>query len=481
MKFLKLFLTKKKSTEFLPPTNWKEKVLKFIEKEKLSPRPPLSIDQADQKGRELKTIIDSLFSKNTKTGKKEAEVFQKISFLFTNADLLRPAFQLIQSKRVLFCGQAYYNAWYLSRELRQLGWRADVYNWDTDPKSQIYYHGEDFLLGDGVVNTAEGIAEFYYSSLFDYDYIHFSNTRGISFGHHLQVKAQELIGEENEIRLLKRLGKKIIYSNNGCHDGVSQTAFAQWGPDSVCSTCRWQNEPAVCSDEKNLAWGKFRNEVADYQCLLGGNRADFNLDRRIHEVPEFYCLDEELWRPDLEIPDAHRLPAVPSGTVRLFHAIGNKKARTRSDGKNIKSSHVYEPLIRKLQAEGYAIEMLEPTDIPNREIRYYQAQADIVLDMLGYGWFGALAREAMMLGKPVICFIRPEWLADVRRELPEYADTLPIVSATPSTVEGVLKELILSPEKRKTIGFRSREFACKWHGKKNAAGKFDKIYLNLKN
>ena len=33
---------------------------------------------------------------------------------------------------VLFAGQSYYHAWYLSRELRKLGWRADVLNWDVD-------------------------------------------------------------------------------------------------------------------------------------------------------------------------------------------------------------------------------------------------------------------------------------------------------------------------------------------------------------
>ena len=47
---------------------------------------------------------------------------------------------------MLFAGQSYYHAWYLSRELRKLGWKADVLNWDPDPSNQIYYHGEDFRL-----------------------------------------------------------------------------------------------------------------------------------------------------------------------------------------------------------------------------------------------------------------------------------------------------------------------------------------------
>ncbi len=103
-------------------------------------------------------------------------------------------------------------------------------------------------------------------------------------------------------RLLKRLGKKIVYSNNGCLDGVSQTSFASWGKRPVCADCAWRGNPAVCSDDGNLRWGAFRNEVADFQVIVGGNRADYNVDPRIREIPEFYCLDEHFWRPDLAIP-----------------------------------------------------------------------------------------------------------------------------------------------------------------------------------
>ncbi len=47
--------------------------------------------------------------------------------------------------------------------------------------------------------------------------------------------------------------------------------------------------------------------MADYQILLGGNRIDFNLDPRVHEEPEFYCLDEDFWHPRAR--GAGRVPA----------------------------------------------------------------------------------------------------------------------------------------------------------------------------
>lgn len=380
---------------------------------------------------------------------------------------------------VLYVGQAYYNVWYLSRALRPLGWRADVLNWDANPASQIYYHGEDFKFEYESEHSIYNQLEFFLKALLRYDIFHFSNAHGIVFGYPLNSWFMARFGKFSEIHLLKQCGKKIVYANNGCLDGVSQTAFSRWGSASVCSICRWRDEPTVCSDERNLAWGKFRNSVADYQCLLGGNRVDFNDDPRVHEVPEFYCLDEEVWHPQIEIPEAFQLPTMPEGAIRLYHAVGHKADRTTEDGVNIKSSHLYLPLVKKLQEQGVLLELLEPTGIPNKEVRFFQAQSDIFLDMLTYGWYGANAREAMMLGKPVICYIRPEWLESVRQEMPDYAAELPIVSATPDTVEGILRDLIASPEKRREIGLRSREFSMKWHSAKAGGRRFDEIYGKL--
>jgi hypothetical protein len=407
------------------------------------------------------------------------DLFAEFFFLSRYRLVLKPVFRSLASRRALYSGQAYYNSWYLSRALRKLGWKADVLNWDLSASSQIFYHGEDFRFFASENYDILRDLKYFMDSIYDYDIFHFSNIQGICFGFPLQRLMASEFGEHSEIYLLKSLGKKTIYSNNGCMDGVSQTSFSKWGPESVCGICRWQNEPSVCSDIKNLEWGRFRNAVSDYQCLLGGNRADFNFAPTVHEAPEFYCLDPDFWHPALEIPAKFRLAPKEPSTLRVYHAVGNKSERTRSDGVNIKSSHIYGPLIEKLRAAGFSIETLEPTGIPNKEVRFIQAQADIFLEMLTFGWFGANAREAMMLGKPVICFIRPEWLDSLRVELPEYADELPVISATPDTVEDILRELLLNPERRNEIGARSREFAVKWHSSHSGARRFDEIYSRL--
>ena len=436
--------------------------------------------------------------------------------------------------RVLYVGQAYYNAWYLSRELRKIGWIADQLNVDQNPENQKYYHGQDFIFKYETEKDKIDNFKFFVHATIVYDIFHFSNAHKLDFitdfdyvpswyqgkkyflirklafliriialfildkyckwdanrlyalVHKVGVKRvyfmlkalPHALPKRWDILLLKKLGKKIVYSNNGCLDGVSQTSFSKWGPASVCDICRWKNVPSVCSDKRNLEWGKIRNQLADYQCLLGGNRVDHNLDPRIHEEPFFYCLDKYFWNPDLLIPTNYILP-YPKKTVKIFHAVGNYELRTQENQKNIKCTHIYLPLVKRLKEQGLNVELIFFHDVPNKILRYYQLQADIVVDMLTYGWFGANAREAMMLGKPVICFLRPEWLESMKKEIPDYVKELPIINATPKTIHRVLKKLINNPKKRTEIGKKSRDFAVKWHSSDRAAKRFNRIYSQL--
>jgi glycosyltransferase involved in cell wall biosynthesis len=260
-------------------------------------------------------------------------------------------------------------------------------------------------------------------------------------------------------------------------DGVSPTSFRTWDKDPVCNICRFRDEPSVCSDEKNLAWGALRNYLVDFQVLLGGNRIDYNIGPTVHEVPEFYCLDPDVWRPDLAIPDCYRVKH-PPGTVKVYHGVGNYASRTKNEV-NIKTTHLIVPAVEKLKADGYPVELIFCTNVPNKDVRFYQAQSDIVVDMLTYGFFGANVREALMLGKPAVCFLRPEWIDSMRAEVPGYADELPVVSATPATIYNVLVDLITNPDKRRILGERGRAFALKWHSREAAGRRFDDIYRRL--
>jgi glycosyltransferase involved in cell wall biosynthesis len=382
--------------------------------------------------------------------------------------------------RVLYVGNCYYHNWYLSRELRKLGWVADTLNTDSNEEWQMYYHGQDFRLKYGGVRQALANLFFYLKAMRRYDIFHFYSMHGMTLLPQFHNRFTALLPRNWDVRLLKKLNKKIVYTVTGCLDGVAQSSFRKWGPEPICDVCRWRDSPEVCSDERNLAWGKLRNTLADFVLNAGGNRVDYNADSRVvHEVPEFACMDANVWSPDLLVPANYRLP-FSEDTIKIYHSVGHFESRTDvMKSRNIKSTHVIIPVIERLKAEGYKVELIFFHDVPNAKLRYYQAQADIVVDMLTYGYFGANVREALMLGKPAICYLRPEWLESMRAEVPQYVDEIPVISATPQTVYEILKDLIEHPEKRLEVGRRSREFAVKWHSAEAAARRMDKIYSDL--
>jgi glycosyltransferase involved in cell wall biosynthesis len=194
----------------------------------------------------------------------------------------------------------------------------------------------------------------------------------------------------------------------------------------------------------------------------------------VFESPWFYCLDTHVWNPDMMIPSNYVLP-YSKDTIKIYHSVGNFESRSTASNKNIKCTHIYLPLIEKYKSEGLSVELLFFHGLPNKVVRYYQAQADIVVDMLTFGFFGANIREAMMLGIPSVCYLRPEWLDEMSKEIPGYVDELPVVSATPDSINEVLRDLISNKEKREEIGRRSRAFAIKWHGSETAARYFDRF------
>ncbi len=433
-------------------------------------------------------------------------------------------------KSILFVGQCFYNNWYLSRQLRKLGWTADVLNIDPNlGNREKFYHGEDFLFKYETNNNLLDQLKFFFIAIRKYDVFHFSNAHGMYFvssfdgcfgassrSNHWSFSLLYFFCKKVlrwnpffisclglvllfvfkkrifnlapylplrwDIKLLKKMRKTVTYSNNGCQDGVSQSSFRKWGPYCVCDICIWNDKPEVCSDNKNLKWGAFRNRYADFQILLGGNRADYNIDSRIHEVPGYYCLDKDFWKPGLAIPEKYKINK--GNKILLYHAVGNYDIRTNDKTKeNIKSTHIYLPLIERLKNEGYNVELIFAKDIPNKEVRFLMTQADIVLDMLTFGWFGANIREGMMLGKPCVCFLRKEWMEQARQEIPGYIDELPVINANPETIYSVLTDLITNKDKRERIGTASREFAVKWHSSEYGAREIDRIFtdeFNLK-
>jgi hypothetical protein len=278
----------------------------------------------------------------------------------------------------------------------------------------------------------------------------------------------------------RALGKKVAYTISGCRSATSQTSVKAWSRDargrSLCGQCVYESRPDVCSDELNLEWARRLGKHCDMTFAETNPALDYLMPgSKVVRGPHTGAMDETFWSPVIEIPPAHRVPRSDS-EILVLHAFGNFEARHNED-RNIKGTPAIASAVERLTREGHNVRFIFVTGLNNVDLRYYQAQADIIVDQLWAGRYGAAAREGMMLGKPVICYLNRREI-DPRYEL-EALKEAPLVSATVDTIYDALKELVVNREKRLTIGKLSREYAIKWHGMANCAARYEEVYDRL--
>jgi glycosyltransferase involved in cell wall biosynthesis len=130
-----------------------------------------------------------------------------------------------------------------------------------------------------------------------------------------------------------------------------------------------------------------------------------------------------------------------------------------------------------LRCEGVRFELLLVEHTPRDQARSIYERADLVVDQLLVGWYGAFAVEAMCLGKPVVAYIRQQDLAALPRE---FAAGLPIIAATPATVTDVMRDLLTRRRQElPALGQQARRFAEKWHDPRKIAAETVRDYEAL--
>jgi len=110
--------------------------------------------------------------------------------------------------------------------------------------------------------------------------------------------------------------------------------------------------------------------------------------------------------------------------------------------------------------------------LEHRKALEIMRNADIVIDEVTSGAYGLAAIEAMALGTPTICYIKPSLIL-------EYPDSLPIVNANQKNITTSLAGLLENGEKRHEIGRLSRAYAEKFHSSIKIAQDLVIIYQEL--
>jgi hypothetical protein len=387
---------------------------------------------------------------------------------------------LIQARQrrrsVVFLHNSYYNFLYLAAALRRRGWDAiSVSLEDPQGPNSRFYHGEDVNLFDADPERyRRNITTFFREVESRFQMVHFYGRGHMSFFPEMFDDTPDYGVIPEDFLYLRRRGIKIGYSVCGCLDGVAQSSVTAWS--GACNRCVWQHQPNICADLRNLAWGHKVRMTCDLVATEGFPALDWQgSPGKIFREPLTTALDPQFWRPDLEIPERHRVPRAP-GELIVYHGVGNYNLRAR-DGRDVKGTGAVIAAIDRLRAEGVPVRLEFVTDLPNTEVRFIQAQADVIVDQLNYGRYGAQAREGMMLGRPTVCYIHKSEPRGAQKL--ESIETCPLVSATEATIYDVLKNLLADRAKREAIGKESRAFAMKWHSAETCAKRFEEVYDRL--
>ena len=345
------------------------------------------------------------------------------------------------------------NAWGLSRGERLLGLKSDVLvaydNW-------LHYPAYRVLLTASPRNIFQRMhhgAIFFREMLKirkQYDVFHFN------FGTTLLDSPRYgllLL----DLPLYKHHGK-IIVSYNGCdarqkYPTMKRTKF------SACHNETCYN--GMCNDgmrdrrnrEKILKFDRF----ADAIFALNPDLLNF-----LPERSQFLPYTIANWDGIRELPFVKERE-----TITIAHAPTNRAAKG--------SFIILKVLdqIKKIYKDKVKIFIIE--NRPYLEALGIFPQADIIIDQILVGWYGAIGVEAMKMGKPVLAFIREEDLHFIPPQMAEDCKNA-IINANPETLFDKLTELIDNPGLIEHYRTQGLKYVNRWHDPRYVAGITKKAY-----
>lgn len=357
--------------------------------------------------------------------------------------------------------------------LRRRGWKVDIYVPWSYPE-HLLYSDEDVrrpsrfpILKGTLALVANSILEdiWFLTHAWRYKY-HLYYGRPPQWMRTLERLAPNRL-RSISLRITKRWGTRLIFLPTGCHDILSKEQFERLDDGNVCSNCGvWDR----CSDVLNVA--NFNEIRAHYNGAVSAG--DIPTDQYVPTYLKWKAIDLNLWSPRLSIPSGHLLPETKN--LRILHSFSSNGRDYK--GRNIKGSPFVKAAVDRLIDEGHNVELLYVTDVASRDMLYYQAQADIVVEQLIIGWWGSTGVETMALGKPVVCYLRPAWKEFFFSVFPEYED-LPIIEADTESIYTVLKELVTDEHLRRRAGQASRDFALKHFDPSRNAAELEAALLRI--
>lgn len=319
----------------------------------------------------------------------------------------------------------------LSKALRSLGYQASSVAFAEEKlqyPADINLHFEKRRR----IGRAYQRVKLFWDVALHYDVVHFHYGRTI-------------LPNGSDLALLRALGKRLVVTFHGSDVRNLQVIY------NAAIRARGEKPakaPLSTSEQKKTIqiFAKYANV-----CLV-------TTPDLLEYVPGAVYLPAVVSLEDLPFVGSSYCPGQP---IRILHAPSKR---------DLKGTDFLLTAVDRLVSEGQNLELILVEGTPHEKTLQLMANSDIVVDQLLIGWYGVVSIEAMALGKPVVCYIRDDLLD-------RYAGrSLPILNANPENVFQVLKEVLDTSEKRKSLGMKGRTYVQTYHEDKVIAQKLVQIY-----
>ena len=369
--------------------------------------------------------------------------------------------------RVLHVHHALYVPTLLSRGMRALGAVADTLHFDPTPKSRDLTWSSDFELPTSWRSLPRQLY-FLFRAARRYDVFHFWARPYI-------VPAAYTVLQRHrpfDLAYLRRRGRRIVFQSDGCYTMIRPSTWKRDVDPRVCFVCQTtQGETyGFCSNAHTERLAGAMSEAAD---LIVGTA--MNLDFESGAAYVFSPVDLTRWHPGLEVPPEFRYARQDPESVLVYHGVGSHVIGGRG---NIKGTSWIRDAVATLRAEGHKVELMHIENVPHGAVRYYQAQADVVVDQLLVGGGGQNARECLALGKPVLTRV----FGRQHAAMDPAAAPFPRAPFVETDVEQLLTDLrrfVVDGELRARVGAESAAFARAVLSPEAAARRYLEHYRQL--
>lgn len=342
---------------------------------------------------------------------------------------------------------ALYVPFLLVRGLRELGHTADNVCFDFEGPTSDLTWGCDYSLRSSGKAILQQLM-FFTFALAKYDVFHFWSSP------YLVPPCYNLLKRHLpwDLAMIKRLGKRIIFHSDGCFPMIRPSVWKAQVDPMICHICQTTQGDTYgqCSNNNTIRLNEAMNRYADLRFGIG-----LGLDFEASAEFEFLPIDDTLWHDKLEIPAMYRFERKIPESILIFHSVASHGIGNRG---NIKGTRWIEETVRALQNRGYKVELMSVERVPNKVVRFYQAQADIVVDQLVMGGGGANSRECLAVGKPVLTRMHEAQWEPYRKAALPYG-LPPYIPTERENLEENLIRLVENEPLRRDIGRQSAEFA----------------------